>query len=566
MSLFSSIRMANNTLRADQIALQVIGQNIANAETPGYVREEVILKPAASYKFGGFTLGLGVEVSAIVQKIDQFLEERLRGSVSDRSSAEVQEQAYQQLEGLIRELNDTDLSSDFTRFFSAISEVLNQPESAATRNQVVLQARTLTQNIRRLYERVNTVRADFDKRVENVADRINRLTSEIQQLNIRISEMEGGSTSQSDAVGLRDRRQQSLEELASLIDIRVEEQPSSGVAVYSGGLFLVYEGTRREVEVTHTTNRGLAVSEVHLAETDSSLETTGGELHGLVQARDEVLGGFVDRLNELASALIFEFNKIYASGQGLAGYQDLTSASAAFERDVPLDAAGLPFTPVNGAFDILLRNTNSGVTQTHTIRVNLTGVQDDDTTLEDLVDQINAIDGLEATILSTGKVRIHATATDTEFAFANDTSGLLAALGLNTFFVGQNARDIDLNPVVAADPKTFASSRAGIGADTQNAVSLAAFLDQPLSQFGDVSLAATYDAMIAEVTQGAALTKAEAESARTFESTLRGEKLAISGVNLDEEAIRMIMFQRQFQASARFIKTLTDLLDILVNI
>ncbi|GAB6186352.1 flagellar hook-associated protein FlgK [Thermopirellula anaerolimosa] len=566
MSLFSSIRMANNTLRADQIALQVVGQNIANAETPGYVREEVILQPAASYKFGGFTLGLGVEVEAIVQKIDHFLEERLRGSVSDRSSAEVQEQAYQQLEGLIRELNDTDLSSDFTRFFSAISEVLNQPESAANRNQVVLQGRTLAQNIKRLYERVNTIRQDFDKRVETVADRINRLTSEIQQLNIRISEMEGGSVSKSDAVGLRDRRNQALEELAGLIDIRVEEQPSSGVAVYSGGLFLVYEGTRREVEVSHSTDRGIAISEVHLAETDSNLETAGGELHGLIQSRDEVLGGFVDRLNELASALIFEFNKIYSSGQGLSGYQDLTSSTAVTERDVPLDAAGLPFTPVNGGFDLLLRNTNSGVTQSHAIRVNLTGIQDDDTTLEDLADQINAIDGLEATILSTGKLRIRATAPDTEFAFANDTSGILAALGLNTFFVGRNARDIAVNTVVAAAPKTFAASSGGIGADTQNAVTLAAFIDQPLASFGGVSISAMYDSMIAEVTQGAAVTTAEAESARTFESTLRGQKLAISGVNLDEEAIRMIMFQRQFQASARYIKTLTDLLDILVNI
>ncbi|HOA53494.1 MAG TPA: flagellar basal body protein, partial [Thermogutta sp.] len=85
MSLFSSIRMASNTMRADQIALQVIGQNIANAETPGYIREEIALKPAPIQKLGGLPLGLGVQVAAVIQKLDQFLEERLRASVSDRA-------------------------------------------------------------------------------------------------------------------------------------------------------------------------------------------------------------------------------------------------------------------------------------------------------------------------------------------------------------------------------------------------------------------------------------------------------------------------------------------------
>ncbi|GIX02656.1 MAG: flagellar hook-associated protein 1 [Thermogutta sp.] len=565
MSLFSAIRMASNTLRADQIALQVAGQNIANAETPGYIREEVVLKPAPIQKLGGLPMGLGVEVAAVIQKIDHFLEERLRASVSDRAGAEVREQTFQQLEGLIGELNDTDLSSDLTRFFSSISEILNQPESTSARNLAVLQGQTLTQNIQRLYERVNQVRSDLNSRVDDIADRINKLIEDIRQLNIRIAETEGGDVSQSDAVGLRDQRLQDLEELASLIDIRVEEQPSGGVAVYSGGFFLVYEGTARQVSVARQSDRGLAISEIRLDETNSPLEVNSGELHGLLVARDSILGGFLDQLNQFSAALISGFNQLFSSGQGLTGFSSVTSTNAVTDSDLPLDSAGLPFPPRNGSFQIELYNTQTGTIKTYTIRVDLLG-HAPKTTLQDIASQINAIDGLSATIDAGGKLTIRSTSSDQVFAFANDTSGFLAALGINTFFTGSNAGNIGINPVVASDPSKFAASRGGIGADTQLAEELAGFGDKPLDDYGGLSLHELYDRMVAEVTQGSAIAKAEADSARTFENTLRGQKLAISGVNLDEEVVKLIAYQRQFQVSARFIKTLNDLLEILVSI
>lgn len=565
MSLFGTIRMASNTLRADQIALQVAGQNIANAETPGYIREEVVLKPAPMQKLGGLPLGLGVEVAAVVQKIDHFLEERLRASVSDRSGAEVREQVFQQLEGLVGELNDSDLSSDLTRFFSSISELLNQPESTSARNLVVLQALTLTQNIRRLHDRVSKVRADLDERIDDIANRINRLIEDIRRLNIRIAETEGGDVSQSDAVGLRDQRLQALEELAKLIDIRVEEQPSGGVAVYSGGFFLVYEGTARQVTVSRHTDRGLAVSEIRLEETNSALDVRSGELHGLMSARDSILGKFLDQLNELAAALIFGFNRLYTNGQGLTGYSTVTSTNAVTRATLALDDAGLPFNPRNGSFQIQLFNPQTKMTRTFSIRVDLTGVNGK-TTLQDIADQINAIDGLEASIDTGGKLTIRSTSADQVFAFANDTSGLLAALGINTFFTGVSAANIDVNNVVVNDPSKFAASRSGIAADTLLAEELANFADRPLEDFGGSSLWALYDRMVGEVTQGAAITKADADAARSFENTLRGQKLAVSGVNLDEEVVKLIAFQRQFQVAARFIKTLNDLIEILVSI
>ena len=137
MSLFSSIQLANNALRATQVGLQVVGQNIANVNTPGYIREEVILSPAPTQQVGSLLLGLGVEVEGIVQKIDHFLSGRIRNAESDRARAEVQEETYLQLESLIGELSNTDLSTSLNEFFSSINEILSQTESVAVRNLAV---------------------------------------------------------------------------------------------------------------------------------------------------------------------------------------------------------------------------------------------------------------------------------------------------------------------------------------------------------------------------------------------------------------------------------------------
>jgi len=566
MTLFSSIQMAGNTLRANEIALQVVGQNIANANTPGYIREEVQLSPATVQRKGDLLLGLGVHVDAVVQKIDNFLEERLRGAVSDQASAEASEETYAQLEGLLGELSDTDLSTELNNFFASIAEILNQPESRSVRNLAVLQGVTLTQAVVRLAERAGDLRRDVNERIQNMAADINRLIEEIRVLNIRIAETEGGDVSESDAVGLRDQRLQALEDLAKLIDLRVVEQPSGEVTVYHQGDFLVFAGTSREVEVVLESDRGMTVADIQLKATAASLDPVSGELRGLLDARDEVLGGFLDDLDQFAQTLAFEFNKVYSGGQGLVGYTELTSENEVDDVDQPLNAAGLKFTPTNGTFQVLLHNTKTGLTRTTDIRVDLNGLNNNDTTLTDLAAALDAIDGITAQVTPQRGLTLQADSPDQEFAFAGDTSGVLAALGLNSFFTGSTARDLAVNSTVRNEPALFAASRDGIGRDTEVAVELAAFLDRPLQTQNGDSLGVLYDRLVGETTQGSSIARAVADGARTFEIALRGQKLAVSGVNLDEEAVKMIAYQRAYQASARFISALTELFEILVSL
>ena len=564
-SLFGSIQLANNALRATQVGLQVVGQNIANANTPGYIREEVNFAAAPTQRVGNLLLGLGVNVKGVVQKIDNFLEGRLRGAISDTASAEAQEQTFEQLEGLVAELGDTDLSTSLNNFFASISEVLNQPESVSVRNLAVLKGRTLAGDINRLATRIDDIRTDVNERVTNIADDMNRLIEEVRRLNVRIAATEGGDLSGSDAVGLRDQRHVALGELSKLIDVRVQEQPSGTVNVFAGGDFLVFEGESRHVEVELTSDRGLAVASLRLVETKAKLEPRSGELAGVLSSRDQVLGGFLDKLDTFARTLTYEFNKVYSAGQGLHGYSELTSEFGVLDVNAPLDAAGLSYTPVNGSFDLQVFNRKTGLTQTTHIQVDLNGL-DQDMTLADLAGALNAINGVSASIDSEGRLQLRSDSQDQDLAFGGDTSGVLAALGLNTFFTGTSARTIGIGAAVLSDPGKFAASRGGIGQDTLGGVELAAFLDRPLDSQGGDTLSTAYDRLTAGLTQDSTVAKSVAEGFRVFEEALHGQSLAVSGVSLDEEAVKMIGYQRAFQASAKYIATLSELMEVLVNL
>lgn len=565
MSLFTSMQLAANSLNAQQIGLQVTGQNIANANTPGYIRETVNFNPAPTQRIGKLLLGLGVNVASITQVTDAYLDQRLRGATSDRASNETQEAVYQQIENIIGELGETDLSTSMNNFFSSISEILNQPESTSVRNLAVLQGKTLAGDIQQMAKRVAQVRTDLNDRVIGAAKAINRLLEEIRTLNVRITEAEGGSVGASDAVGLRDQRAIALNNLSQLVDVRADEQPNGSVSIFTGGDYLVIGGEARHVKIVSYSDRGLPVSEIRIAQTDSPLSFVAGEVAGLIAGRDEIAAGFLDQLDTFAGTLAFEFNKVFSSGQGLTGLSNWTSTFFVDNKDRPLDAAGLSFTPVNGSFQIEVLNTRTGLKQTTEITVDLNGL-DQDTSLASLATQLNNVAGISATITTEGRLTLATTGADTKFGFANDTSHVLAALGLNTFFDGDSATGIKVNDAFLKDPSKFAASGGGIGVDTKTAIKLAGFLDAPLDSRGGASLSILYDRLTIETTQASTVSHAVAEGARVFESALAGQQLSITGVNLDEEAIRMIQYQKVYQASARYIQTIKEMLDALVNI
>ncbi len=347
------------------------------------------------------------------------------------------------------------------------------------RGLAVQSGQTLAQNINQLAGQVTSMQTDLNSQITSQAGQINQLVGQIQQLNVQIAAFQGGVQSSSDAVGLVDQRQQALTSLSQIVNINVQQQASGEDAVYVGGDYLVFDGTTRQVAATTTLNSaGQPATQLVMADTQSPLQATSGQYAGLVNARDQILGGFLDQLNSFSNVLSTEFNKVYASGQGLTGYTTVTSQNGVNNANAALENAGLPSTPVNGSFQIVTQNSTTGASQTTNINVDLDGLGQD-TTLNQVATQINNISGLTASVNASGKLTIASQSPNLQFSFANDNSGLLTALGINTFFTGNTAASLGVSTDVANDPTKFAASQGGVGQDTQNAVALAGLDDAP---------------------------------------------------------------------------------------
>jgi flagellar hook-associated protein 1 len=565
MSLLSTMQLAGNTLTAAQIGLQVVGQNVANVDTPGYSREVVNFTPAATQSVGALTLGTGVQVAGITQEVDNFVEQQLRGANADASGSQVESQTYQGLEGLINELGNNSLGSSLTSFFNSINEVLNSPDDTSQRNLAVLAGQTLTANLNNVAQQAVATSQNLDQQVAASAGTINQLVQQIRDLNTQITQTDGGSPSTSPAVGLTDQRSEDLTQLSNLININVVQQADGSVSVYTGGNYLVFGSQLQQVKAVQSSVNGTVVNNIEFVGTNAALDPTSGNLAGLISSRDQIVGGFLDNLNSFANTIAFEFNKVYASGQGLTGYQSVTSQESVADPNAPLDAAGLTNAPVNGSFDIQVNDPTTGQTQTSTINVNLTGLGQD-STLNSVVQQLNAVSGVAASINGQGQLVIASTSPNDQLAFSNDSSGLLASLGINTFFTGTSALDLGVNSDVVSDPTKFAASQSGIGQDTTNGVQLAGFFNQSLTSQNGSSLSDLYSQLTEGVTQNSAQSQAAAAGFQTYQSTLQGQSMAVSGVSIDEETINMLGYQRQYEASAKIISTINDLLNTLVNL
>tara|TARA_R110002111_G_scaffold107056_2_gene165518 strand:+ start:100797 stop:102497 length:1701 start_codon:yes stop_codon:yes gene_type:complete len=566
MGLNATLSMAKQSLEIFGTGIQVAGQNISNAGTPGYIREELVLNAADPFRQGALVLGTGVEISGIQQQIDLFLETRIHTANTDFSSISERNSIYKQLESELRELSDGDLSTGLNDFLATINNVVNQPGSIPDREFVVNEAEKFAAEILSLRTRVDGLREVQSINVENLVKEANELIDQITNLNPKISKLEASGLLQSDAGALRTQRYTALNRLSELIPIRYRERTDGAIDVFTGSDYLILAGTSQKLTLQTDTDRGVVVHQVLLSQTNSNISRTGGELKGIIEGRDDILGGFVDQLDTYASNLIFEFNKIHASGEGTAGFEQLTSASRALDTSATLNSTqtGLPFQPTHGSFQIKVTNKTTGQTNTSTINIDLDGIGAD-TTLNSLSSAIGGVANLSSSVSTDGYLSISA-ASDYTFQFSNDTSGALAAVGINTLFTGSDSTDIGINSVVKQNQQFLATGQGGGPSDGTNAVLLAAFAKNPIDSLGNISLDSFYEKVVSSVSQASASEAALSEGAQAFRDSLMGQREQFSGVSIDEETINVLTFQRAFQSAARLVSTIDELFTILLNI
>jgi flagellar hook-associated protein 1 FlgK len=369
---------------------------------------------------------------------------------------------------------------------------------------------------------------------------------------------------QSDASGLRNQRLAALSRLSAILPINTVEYSNGQMDVFLGTEHLVLVSSVHHLETVAAADRGTAIANVRVAETLAPLTGSAGELNGTIAGRDQVLGGFIDDLDNYISNTIYEFNKTHASGEGTIGFDSVTGTYTVSDSTVALNNAGLAFTPGHGSFEVRVVNKATGIATTQTINVNLNGIGTQ-TTLDGLRTSIDALANVTATLTTDRRLTLTA-ANGYEIRFGNDTSGALAALGINTFFTGTGSTDIDLNATIKNDTRLFAAGLGGGPGDGRNAQKLAEIIDRPIAALGGKSLDEAYDNIISSLAQSSAAESALTGGYQQYGDSLASQRAQFSGVSLDEELILLMKFQRSYQVSARIVSTINEVFDALIRI
>lgn len=576
MSLTSSLLIGRTALSASQVALQVTGNNIANAATPGYSRQRINLDPVLGRRISNNSfVGNGVGVQSVRRVVNPALTQRLRSSISQEAAAGIEVNIATSVENITRELTGADLSSQLTAFFNAFSELANNPASGATRSTVIEQGASLASFTRDMREDLLQQQGLIENEIRISAQRADQILGEIAGLNLAITTSEVG---QGEDGNLRDQRDALLDELSGMIDITIVESESGSVDVLTDSTPLVLGTTSRGIEFEVRTVNGQPDLRIRTKLNPETVTSSGGTLNTLIGEYDTGLTATIDDLNEVVSELIYRVNRLHSVGRPDARSTDVTGTldvpladrALAFNDPANTTFAGLPFQIENGQLTIRVTGPDGSSADT-TIDVDLDGIDNtgapgfsDDTTLDSLVADINAqVSNLTVTINADGTLHWVADP-GYDFSLAEDTSGAAAVLGINTFFTGSDSSDVEVRSELQDDP-----SRLILGFEdgsNETALAISALRDQGQERFDGVSFNSRWLETVERNAVNASSAKARFEALSSVRQSLESQEQALTGVSLDEESINLITFQQQYNGAARFIATVDELTNLLLSL
>ncbi|MFN9992930.1 MAG: flagellar hook-associated protein FlgK [Phycisphaerales bacterium] len=577
MSLSSIFNVGRSALNASQISIQVAGNNMANAATPGYSRQVGTMAPLqGDGSMRGISIGMGVQVREVRRQVDGALTSRLWAGTSDQAAAQSQSQLLSGIETILGELGENDLSSELSAFFRSWSEAANGNNSSSV---VVNQGAKLASFMRTLRTDLTQQRQLMDQQLSEAVRSANELLTRTADLNRAISDAEGAGTM---ANTLRDQRDQALTELSALMDISVVDRGPQGMDVLVGSTPVVLGGQSRGLEMRRESENGRTVTRVVAVASGTEIDVRSGQIGALISGRNKTLDGTIDSLDAVAAQLIFQVNKLHATGRNLAGFSALTGSLniRTADRTVALnDGANetfgrLPFKAVSGGFTVNVRNAATGSTESVRVRVDLDGVMSngqfgtsDDTSAEQIRAAIDGVPGVSATFDSSGRLSVVADEGVT-VSFADDSSGVLAVMGMNAYFTGTDAGEIAVRSELSSDPSLLARGRDSANGFVENGTSLAiaGLQSNKVSELGDRSIQEAWRDCSQLVGGDAATAQSRALAASVVTESLTAQRAAISGVSMDEEAVNLMNYQRQYQGAARLISVADELTQTLLSL
>jgi flagellar hook-associated protein 1 FlgK len=313
-SLTSLLGIARDGMVAQQGAINVTGDNVTNATTPGYVRRSAILESQSTLQGQPG----GVYFAGIARSFDQFAEQRVLDESGKQGAANTRSQALTQAQALIAPEGAASIATKINSMMDAFNELVGYPGELTVRQDVLAKASDVAATIAATAKGITTQRAELVQQAQGVADELNLQLSKIGTLNGQIAQAQAAGDP---AAGLRDQRDVIVGNVADRIGARAITGSDGNYVLFGGGTALVDGTNVSQISVDLDTSGALRLQVVRPGgtKTDITTNVTTGSLGGLREARDQDLPQVSQQLDQLAFDLSSAVNAAHSTGFGLDG-------------------------------------------------------------------------------------------------------------------------------------------------------------------------------------------------------------------------------------------------------
>uniref|UniRef100_B8DS28 Flagellar hook-associated protein 1 n=1 Tax=Nitratidesulfovibrio vulgaris (strain DSM 19637 / Miyazaki F) TaxID=883 RepID=B8DS28_NITV9 len=323
-----------------------------------------------------------------------------------------------------------------------------------------------------------------------------------------------------------------------------------------------------------TTSGKVNVTPVDVTASDSNNRLSGGSLAGLLATRDQYVGSYLETLDAAAEELAWQVNYVHSQGAGLTSFSSVTAENSTGNAATPLADSSLAYADRlgSGTLSISVYDDDTGEVST----LSSIAIDPASDSLQDVADAINTtFSGQLTASINNGQLTI-AAADDMSFQFAGDTSGLLAALGINTFFSGSDAGTITVSDSVLNDSNrvnagVVDASGEALSGDSTCANDLAALADTKVTlNIGSGSVSKTLSKQLAALASTVGTDVDTSARKHTYYSTLADNaddmQQSISGVNSDEELLNLTKYQQSYSIAAQLIQVANSMFDTILSL
>ncbi|GEL78711.1 flagellar hook-associated protein FlgK [Tenuibacillus multivorans] len=510
-STFHGLEVARRALFTQQSALHTTGHNIANANTEGYSRQRVVFEQTSPFPAPGRNrpeipgqIGTGVQAGQVERIRDEFLDFQYRNENNKNGYWGSRAEALSRMEDIMNEPTDQGLGAAMNQFWEGLQDVATNPEDEGARRVAQQRGVALADSFNYLNQKLTEVQGEFESQMDTAGNDINSLLTEIQKVNDQIGRVEPNGYLPND---LYDKRDNLIDQLSGLVNVSVDYVDSGGNS--------------------KDTAMGKAV--VTLADENGDPIQNGGNPIDLINASNEMTGidvefGQVEGQNVVTG---FNFGNVDDEGNvdnvefnlGPEQFTSTGSLRGMMEANGYENAAG----EATGIYSEKIKDLN---------------------------------------LVATEMVEAFNTQHQAGFDLNGDAGRAFFEVDTNQ----NSAATIRVNQDIKDDASLIAaSSRADEPGNGENAIELADVREEPIADLEDKSVQKFYEGMIGELGVQAQEANRMADNSQMLRQSVQNNRESVSGVSLDEEMANMIKFQHAYNAAARNMTTVDEMLDRIIN-